>query len=253
MHLFLAAVIGLAFVGLIVGIRQGSPVSHATPRELRDPDDHPDAVPATAYRDFDRRKVGPNADWRSKLSDLKQPDVNLFAPLPPQTAEARKAVIEARAQRRAFDGAPPVVPHPIDQMTTTGCIACHGQGLRIGDRVAAKMSHAFMANCTQCHVEQQSPHLPDLPTADNSFIGLAAPLGGERAWPGAPPTIPHTTRLRENCIACHGPTGPAPIRTTHPWRFNCLQCHAPSAALDQATFDPVPSFIESLVRPADRK
>lgn len=253
MHLFLAAAIGLAFVGLVVGIRQGSPVYEPRQREVRDPDDHPHAVPATAYLDFDRRKLGPNAEWRSRISDLHQPEANLFAPPPRRSVEGRRAVLDARAQRRAFDGAPPVVPHPIDQMTTTGCIACHGQGLRIGDLVATKMSHAFMANCTQCHVEQNSPDLADLPTARNAFTGLEATLGGQRAWPGAPPTIPHTTLLRENCMACHGLTGPEPIRTTHPWQTNCLQCHAPSAVLDQAVFDSAPLFLESLIRPTDRK
>lgn len=238
MHLFLAGVIALAFVGLFVGIRQGTPApspGQRPPDRAATSADDSDAIPAMAYLDFDRRAVGPNREWRSVLSDLDQPDEDMFA-YPHRTEAGRRAVLAARAERRAFDGAPPVVPHPIDQMSSTSCMACHGEGLRIGELRASKMSHQYMPNCTQCHVEQRSPDLPDLETARNTFAGFEAPLGGERAWHGAPPTIPHTTFMRENCMACHGQTGPEPIRTTHPWQTNCLQCHAPSAVLDQGVY-----------------
>ncbi|HMO36955.1 MAG TPA: hypothetical protein PKA06_13015, partial [Gemmatales bacterium] len=38
-------------------------------------------------------------------------------------------------------------------MTSWNCMACHGEGLKVQDRVATKMSHPFYTNCTQCHVE----------------------------------------------------------------------------------------------------
>jgi nitrate reductase (cytochrome), electron transfer subunit len=56
---------------------------------------------------------------------------------------------------------------------------------------------------------------------------------GERAGPGAPPTVPHATTMRERCSSCHGVAGALGMRSTHPWRESCTQCHAPSAVLDQ--------------------
>ena len=71
-----------------------------------------------------------------------------------------------------------------------------------------------------------------MPLAGNGFDGVAAPTEGARAWLGAPPVVPHTTWMRNDCLACHGPNGWPGMETTHPWRQNCLQCHAPSSALD---------------------
>jgi cytochrome c-type protein NapB len=100
----------------------------------------------------------------------------------------------------------------------------------VGDRVASKMSHALMTNCTQCHVEQAA--VP----AQTGFVGVYRAGPGERASPGAPPTIPHHTWLRADCSSCHGLVTRPGTRTTHPWLTNCTQCHAPSAALDQVGF-----------------
>lgn len=234
-HLMLVVVIAIAFVGLVVGMRQVRPVHEAPDHFVYTERHDPDAIPATSYSNFDRRVAGPNSQWRSILSDLDQPESD--APEYAHRTEAgRRAVLTSRAQRRAFDGAPPVVPHPIDQMNSASCMACHSAGMNIAGVVAPAMSHEFMPNCTQCHVEMRSPDLSDLATARNTFSGLEAPLGGSRAWDGAPPTIPHSTFMRENCMACHGPQGPEPIRTTHPWQTNCLQCHAPSAVLNQGVY-----------------
>jgi cytochrome c-type protein NapB len=241
-QLFLAGVIGLAFVGFFVGIRQGVPAPQAEPPPRNPAEPHPEVIPATAYRDFDRRRVGPNRNWHSTLVSLPQPPLDLFQP-PRRTEAGRRETLAVRAQRRAFDGAPPVVPHPVDQRSTTSCLVCHGEGASIGMAPdgstlrATKMSHGFLANCTQCHVEQQAVEFAEFPQAENLFQGRAAPLGGRRAWKGAPPTVPHSSFMRESCLSCHGPAGAEPIRTTHAWRTNCLQCHAPSAVLDQSSSD----------------
>jgi len=231
--LFVAA-LGLAFVGLVVGIRQGATVPELTPPERDGPSAHSDALPSTAYRDFDRRSLGPNWNWSVTLADLKQPEIDLFAERQSGTDEMRRVLLATRAERRAFDGAPPVVPHPIDQVGTAGCLACHEHGYYVGkQRFAPMMSHIYMPNCTQCHVESQSRDLAPFVLAGNSFEGKAAPVRGQRAWMGAPPTVPHTTLMRDNCLSCHGPMGASPIQTTHPWRVNCLQCHAPSSEFNQ--------------------
>lgn len=242
-QLFLAAVIAVAFIGFFVGLRQGVP-QHEPPEFVPAPAERdPDAIPALSYDEFDRRRHGPNRGWQSRLEDLEQPEVDMFAPFEVDEAE-RQRLLAARAERRAYDGAPPVVPHPIDQMSSTSCMACHSdQGLYIGELYAPPMSHEFLSNCIQCHVEQQSPDLGRVATVANLFEGQPSPGPGSRAWPGAPPTVPHHTFMRDNCMSCHGPSGPDPIRTTHPWQTNCLQCHAPSAELDQAIFDDAPRFL----------
>lgn len=242
LQIFLVAVIGMAFVGFVVGMRQGATVYVPSEIEHGPVAADPTAVPAKSYRDFDRRRYGPNAGWQSTLADLAQPEVDLFAPVE-WNEEARAILRAARDQRRAFEGAPPVVPHPIDQMTSTGCLACHGQGLTIAGIHAPAMSHELLHNCTQCHVEQVSPDLAPALAAPNLFVRHEMPLVGSRAWAGAPPTIPHPTFMRENCMSCHGATGPQAIRSTHPWRANCMQCHAPSALRDQAVFDDHGAFL----------
>jgi cytochrome c-type protein NapB len=252
-QLSLAGVIGLAFVGFVVGIRQGAPRPEPKPVVRDAPEARPDAIPATAYRDFDRRRLGRNRQWKTTLASLEQPPLDLFDK--PQRSEAalREALV-ARAGRRAFDGAPPVVPHPIDQLSTASCLACHSDAIAIGsspDRIvrATKISHAILSNCTQCHVEQQAAQLEKTPHQQNTFVGKPAPLGGRRAWNGAPPTVPHTVFMRETCLSCHGPAGAEPIRTTHAWRTNCLQCHAPSAVLDQVADND--RFNRPAARPVD--
>jgi nitrate reductase (cytochrome), electron transfer subunit len=241
-QMLLVAVIGMAFVGLIVGMRQGATFYVPASPVYQPVTDYADAVPATAYRDFDRRRFGPNAGWQSSLADLEEPPVDPNASVM-WNEEARAALLSARASRRAFDGAPPVVPHPIDQMSPASCISCHADGRQIAGVRAPQMSHGMMQNCTQCHVEQRSDELRSTTSVRNSFLGLEAPLVGGRAWEGAPPTIPHSTLLRDNCLSCHGAKGPEPIRSSHPWRSNCMQCHAPSAELDQGLFSSTPRFL----------
>jgi cytochrome c-type protein NapB len=100
------------------------------------------------------------------------------------------------------------------------------------------MSHPAYTHCIQCHAPQHGPGPalatppPSLatPALANVFSGLPAPAGGSRAYSAAPPVMPHTTQMRENCVSCHGPGGSSVIKTTHPQRQNCLQCHATDAA-----------------------
>jgi cytochrome c-type protein NapB len=165
--------------------------------------------------------------------------VVLLTTLTNVTDAERSAALRQRETRRAFDGAPPVVPHPINQESSAACLACHGPGLAIKDRVASKISHAHYGNCTQCHVPAQSGlGLTTDPAllaalADNVFSGAVAPAKGVRASVGAPPTIPHSTLLRSDCNSCHGPAGLFGLRTPHPDRQSCVQCHVPNAELDQ--------------------
>ncbi len=162
--------------------------------------------------------------------------------VPPVDDATRAAALRRRATLRAYNGAPPVIPHAIDQGAYPNCATCHDRGMRVGERYAPMMPHPRYENCYQCHVVSERPApgfaLNDEtpPFSDNAFVGLEV-TEGQRAWGGAPPTIPHSTAMRSRCESCHGVLGHG-IRSSHPWRSQCVQCHGVSAALDQrpATF-----------------
>lgn len=147
---------------------------------------------------------------------------------------SRMTAIESRARLRAFDGAPPVIPHTIADINVQTCRACHAQGLKAGDKVARMASHPYLMNCTQCHVEAEAAHAAIEPVPENTFVGRQpSGYGGTRAWAGAPPVMPHAVFMRTNCVACHGEYGYDGWRPDHLSRTNCMQCHAPSAELEQ--------------------
>lgn len=147
---------------------------------------------------------------------------------------ARVAAMEDRALLRAFEGAPPVIPHPIAGLNVETCRACHAQGLTAGDSVARMVSHTWLVACTQCHVEATSPIGDGAAMPGNDFVGLrASGYGGTRAWGGAPPVIPHTLFMRTNCVSCHGEHGYDGWRPDHLSRTNCVQCHTPAAGFEQ--------------------
>jgi cytochrome c-type protein NapB len=188
---------------------------------------------APSYTEIAGRTRQPNHGWRSQLASLRRPPA--FTADSPRLAPEEVAALSARRlSRRAFNGAPPTVPHPIDQHQSTSCLACHGQPTRIGMVDVPQMSHAAYTHCIQCHAPAHGPGgefnrtvLPlATPSLGNAFSGLPPPVGGTRAYPSAPPTIPHPTAMRQNCVSCHGPGGSSLVRTTHPQRQNCLQCHA---------------------------
>jgi cytochrome c-type protein NapB len=178
---------------------------------------------------------GPNADFTSDLARLADQKPGLQEAVT-NTESARAEALLARAAHRAFDGAPPVIPHPVDDNDVRSCSACHGEGRIIRGRIAARMSHPLYSNCTQCHAPVGNPGFgPEFPV-ENAFAGLIGPTQGPRAWTGAPPLIPHRTFMREDCMSCHGLAGRPGMRSTHPWRGNCQQCHAGSAEHDGFLF-----------------
>lgn len=195
---------------------------------------------AVRYDKVDRKQDGPNAGWATRLASL--PRLALESGSAGGEAE-RAAAIALRTQRRAFDGAPPVIPHPIQQDTSAACLACHAEGLRIKDRVASKISHPPYANCTQCHAPAGGSDFGERRTEEGSRRPpegsrpaevvertVLQPTAGTRATPGAPPTIPHGLAMRSECLSCHGPGAPYGLRTSHPERQSCLQCHASQEA-----------------------
>ncbi|MHC5113014.1 MAG: nitrate reductase cytochrome c-type subunit [Planctomycetota bacterium] len=185
--------------------------------------------PSVTYAEMRTLDLGPNAGFRTTIADLGAPEPETLDEPVPQSETL--VALAQRADLRAYNGAPPVIPHAVDQIDSASCLACHRAGLRTGDVRAGRMPHEEYASCTQCHVERSAP--PTALLALNTFDGTPAPTGGTRAWTGAPPTIPHATIMRSDCMSCHGPSGPLGLRTSHPERLSCTQCHAPSAELNQ--------------------
>lgn len=143
----------------------------------------------------------------------------------------RKSPASARAERRAYDGAPPVIPHAPFGMA---CVACHTDvAMHVpGVGLSPAMPHedtpgmSRQDNCRQCHVFRQTVEV----FVESSFDGApGATRRGERAYPGAPPVPPHGLFMHEKCTACHaGPAAREEVRCTHPERLRCTQCHVPS-------------------------
>lgn len=261
-----AVAVGISLVGFLVGISE--PV---IPRRAVAPHRVVQIKPqstAPAYRDLSSTLVGPNRSWVSNYATLKQSRPPLFAPVI-RTAAMKDAALRDRLRTRAFEGAPPAIPHDVEQQSAASCLVCHGEGMQLSGRIATRISHSHYSSCTQCHVESKAsvPWLASsLPAQDatgniaeptlsvNEFTGLLRSGPGQRAMFGSPPTIPHTTHLRGDCLSCHGLVARAGLRTTHPWLQNCIQCHAPSAELDQALFatqrEAETSPTESIVRKA---
>lgn len=231
--LMLSGIIGIALVGFLVGLRH-TPRVAAPPRPVGATlEVTEDAVVASlSYSEIRDRPIGRNRGYGSALSSLVSVLPHLYAPVViPAGAKAR--ALAERSVLRAFNGAPPTVPHAVATMPDAACRGCHDAGLVIGDSRAPSPPHGLFVNCSQCHVAELVEFGEPTPLAETTFVGLPAPTEGLRAWPGAPPEIPHSTHMRENCLACHGVLGKTGLRTTHPWRQSCLQCHAPSAELNR--------------------
>jgi cytochrome c-type protein NapB len=185
-------------------------------------------MPTTPYWALRDRRAGPSRTVTSDLAALRTGLPSPADPVIPVPGDRARAVA-ARAERRAFDGAPPWVPHPVDEQSSAACLACHGAGMQVAKRTAPVMSHEPRSQCLQCHVPTVArwPGAEE-PAVPTTFAGLPSAGPGPRAWAGAPPIVPHGTFMREDCASCHGVAGLPGLRTTHPARKNCTQCHVPA-------------------------
>lgn len=138
---------------------------------------------------------------------------------------SEEAYAAYRQELRLYDGAPPVVPHPIDEYGRDDCLACHLDGDAVDEesgRPAQVTPHPEQTNCQQCHVARLTSEI------------FQANLGeGLNRWttesprnPLGPPYIPHRLQDREDCRACHlGEAAADVIVPEHGDRANCRQCH----------------------------
>ena len=266
------AAIAIACVGFLSGIREvegqppeSSPV--AAPRSS-------DVSDAQSYSELREHRRGLNGALYTGAIDRLGKMSSGMPPLGEENAEDRRRTIADRAGQRAYVGAPPLIPHAIDQRAVPNCLSCHQNGAMVAGRKAPLISHRPLGSCTQCHVVRDSPRSwpqggvamnasadtgqgqtalglhstdhtsavdgltvvsesPGVLAVNNGFSGLGSLDTGGRAWAGAPPTIPHTTWMREDCKSCHGERGLLGLRTSHPERQNCRQCHGLSAVLEQ--------------------
>ena len=219
--LLAAVVVAVTAIGIATGMAPSTyRAQRPPPRERADPGAVP---PARTHAELEVRPWtgGPEAWQQSRAIAAKTAT--------PVESGSVEATVRERAGRRAYDGAPPVVPHPIRASGAAECLACHADGFALGSRRASPIPHASFASCTQCHVSASAPFTrvaaSPAARAPSTWQGLASPTGGEMAYMGAPPAVPHSTRMRERCESCHGPEGRAALRTPHPERLSCLQCH----------------------------
>jgi len=239
----LLIIVGIASVsGVFMGMRQskddGEWKSPWLPAEQASAEEQKVFPTAPKYADIPTTKWKANKAWRNSLANLPKQKMNLVDQEPLDTT-ARVKVLKGRSSRRAYDGAPPTIPHAINYRDVDSCIVCHAQdaNVLIAGRRSPAMSHPFMSNCTQCHAPQSGlSMLQHSGTVGlvvvSQFKGATHSGSGSRAYPGAPPTVPHRISMRQNCASCHGPGMPDAITTSHPQRGNCMQCHAQDASYD---------------------
>ncbi len=236
----LTAISIAAVSGVFMGMRQTEADTTAESRAAENPE--PAVTPhlpvAPRYGEIPESQWLANRDWNFTFKNLPHVPTDR-SPQVPLDADQLAVALKARAERRAYDGAPPTIPHEIDQLSVAACMSCHSteSTLSIGTKRPATISHPYFSNCTQCHVPANG--LRRFTEAENArlavanfFQGRTPPGLGTRAYAGAPPTVPHPLWMRQNCMSCHGPAREHAIRTSHPSRQNCLQCHAPDATLD---------------------
>lgn len=216
----LVGVIAVAAVGFVVGIRP-MPRPKLIDRPFVTTGAEQESVPGQRYDELRLRRHGANSEVSSPMVPV--PPSEASAP----TAAAKRAALNARKQRRAFVGAPPVIPHEVDAIDSGACLACHAEGVVVGDVIAPPLSHEPYSQCNQCHAPTSNAISTPPQEVANTFVGVDRAGRGSRAWPGAPPTIPHTLQMRSNCIGCHGHAGEPGLRTSHPERVSCQQCHVP--------------------------
>jgi len=193
---------------------------------------------APKYADIPTTKWKANKSWHNSLADLPHVKENL-AEQKVLTPKERQKILAERSSRRAYDGAPPMIPHAINFRDINSCSACHApdSDVVIAGRRSPVMSHPMMSNCTQCHAPNDGLKMLQHSgtvglVVESGFIGNSRMGRGSRAYKGAPPTIPHRVSMRQNCMSCHGAGMPDAITTPHPMRKNCMQCHAQDADYD---------------------
>ncbi len=157
------------------------------------------------------------------------PHATSLSPQMPVAPGVPERTLSAYYERRAYPGAPPTVPHPVDPETnrTQACNVCHAKGgfTPKFNAYVPVTPHPELGNCLQCHVQGA---VPAASFVRDEWLSVRPPALQRPALPGGPPPMPHGLQLRQRCLSCHaGPAAVAAVRTSHPERVNCQQCHVP--------------------------
>ncbi len=132
--------------------------------------------------------------------------------------------------RRAYPGAPPMIPHLVTNDASYGartCTRCHTRNRYVPrfDAYTPLTPHPELLSCRSCHVPAAAGEL----FVETDWITPEPPVLEGGILDGSPPAIPHSLEFRNNCVACHAGPGSVPeIRSNHPERVNCRQCHVAS-------------------------
>jgi cytochrome c-type protein NapB len=227
LELLAAAVVAIAVIGVITGISPEEYEAKRPPARVRAPAG--EVPPARSHAELERNPWGGGpvaSGWTEGVAVARAAAVER-----PEQGWSVAEAVAARTVRRAYDGAPPVVPHPVRPGGAPECVACHLDGFALGARRASAIPHQTFASCTQCHVSTAASLAvldsggSPTPGAMSTWRGLESSEGGPTAYEGAPPAVPHSTWMRERCESCHGPDGRVAMRTPHLERRSCLQCH----------------------------
>jgi nitrate reductase (cytochrome), electron transfer subunit len=146
--------IAAAFAGYFAGLRP--PERHVDPRP---PHATASAGRAPSYQELRELRRGPNGTmYDGAVGVLAHSGLGSFDPAtqPGPDAETLRSL---RASRRAYEGAPPTIPHAIEQRGHPDCLSCHEHGARIAGHIAPRPTHAFYQSCTQCHVVSSDPRV----------------------------------------------------------------------------------------------
>jgi nitrate reductase (cytochrome), electron transfer subunit len=175
------AVIAAAFAGLVTGTRQVPPQRGYTAAVAAPPPAPGDAPRAVSYLGWRTTRLGPNADLYEGAFEALIPH-GKGEELLAQNPEA----LAARAARRAYEGAPPTIPHRVEAIATNECTACHDHGAAVFGKTAPIPGHRERSVCTQCHVPEQAAIPGGPPLTENTFAGLGAASPSHTAPPLEP-------------------------------------------------------------------
>lgn len=153
-----------------------------------------------------------------------------------RTFQKGDRTIWAYVRRRAYPGAPPIIPHRVEQKERAAeqnCQSCHEEGgysekFEAFTPVTPHRRGEF-ANCQQCHMPQRTEES----FRESDWKTVSPPPTNQRDLPTAPPQIPHDLQNRSFCASCHaGPGAVQSLRSRHAHLSNCRQCHQPKKTDD---------------------
>ena len=113
LHVAAGIAVALAFTGFIAGTRPDAeqPGAGAGAREAAPP---ATSERAPSYRELREARRGDNARMYEGAFEALRQGLDPLTPTAVASREQRARAVEARRDHRAYDGAPPTIPHEVD-------------------------------------------------------------------------------------------------------------------------------------------